>query len=215
MNKLFLLAFIVTVVFACKNGKKRPTDNQTIKISIDSNLVTDSGWGVITPNTDYAGLQKIFGSANVKDERVCGPECADSIDVTFIYREQDNEIIVNWEDSSYHKKISFLETIRPNSPYLTSSGIKMGSTFANLLKLNGKKITFSGFGWDYGGIIQSYNGGMLENSSVHFRLEPTENLSDSLFGDNELNTDMPVVMKALDKIIVGHLSLSFHKPSSE
>lgn len=35
-----------------------------------------------------ADLQAIYGVANVKDERICGPECADSIDVTRIYPEK-------------------------------------------------------------------------------------------------------------------------------
>jgi hypothetical protein len=89
--------------------------------------------------------------------------------------------------------------------------LKIGSTMQDLLQQNGQKINFSGFGWDYGGYIISYNKGALENSRIGFRLDLVEGDTNELLGDTELNTDMPAVKKVLDKIQVYQLSLSFNK----
>lgn len=214
MKRYILLVTLISLFVACKNDKKASPAKETPEapvVKIDSTLISDTSWGLINKNTDIEGLKRIFGAENIKDERVCGPECADSINVTFIYREQNKEICVNWEDSAYHKTISLIECWRENSPYHTAAGLKIGSTLNDLLKLNGKKITFSGFGWDYGGIVQSYNNGTMENTAVQFRLDLSESTDQSLFGDTELNTDMPSVKKMMDKMRVYYIAYSFHK----
>ena len=66
-----------------------------------------------------------------------------------------------------------------------------------------------GFGWDYGGYIQSYNGGKLANSKIRYRLECATNENKSLIGDYELDTTMPDVDAELDNIFVSQVSLSF------
>jgi len=216
MNKILLLLAIASLVYSCNSDKKAgpvaeaPVTEKPLT-NIDSTLITDSSWGLINKNTDITGMQQLFGAGNIKDERICGPECADSVDVTTVYPGKNNEFVVYWQDSAYHKKISFVESSRASAPYHTSSGLKVGSTLTDIVKLNGRKITFSGFGWDYGGTIQSYNNGTLEKSSLIFHLDLTDNDDRSLFGDKELNTDMPSVKKALDKIVVYQVSLSFFK----
>jgi hypothetical protein len=212
--KPIIFAFLFSaVIYSCTNDKKEKADNipPVVEKKIDSTLVTDSAWGLVTATTDVEGLKSFYGAVNVKDERICGPECIDSIDVTKIYAETPREIIVYWKDSAYHKNIGMMESYAEGSPYHTATGLKNGSSLRDILSLNGKKITFSGFGWDYGGYIQSYNNGTLEKSPIHFRLDLMEDDGTELLGDTELNTDMPAVQKKLDKIKVYQLSLSFHK----
>jgi hypothetical protein len=213
MKKNILLLFAITaIIYSCGNkDKKATTVTEKPEVKIDSTLITDSSWGLITKNTELAGLQAIYGTSNVKDERICGPECADSIDVTKIYSEKNNEFIVYWKDSLYHKSIAFIESYMPDGPYHTASGLKINSSLEDLLKINGKQITFSGFDWDYGGFIQSYNNGALEKSNINYHLNLTEDSDNSLLGDTELNTDMPEVKKMLGKILISYLSLSFNK----
>jgi hypothetical protein len=207
-----LLLIIAALVDSCGNKDKKSTpiaEKQEVKI--DSTLITDSSWGLITKNTDFTGLQAIYGTSNVKDERVCGPECMDSIDVTIIYPETNKQITIHWKDSAYHKTIRYMEAWFPESSYHTAAGIKIGSPFKDLLQLNGQKITFSGFGWDYGGSIHSYNKGTLEKSAVHFQLGQTEDAGTELSGDIELHTDMPEVKKYMDKIQVSLISLTLNR----
>ena len=214
MRIVFIALAASILLFSCKQKEQttgKPAD--TVTAVMDSTLVTDSTWGPINANTTIDSLKAIYGAENIKDERVCGPECADSIDVTFIYRDSPRQITVNWMDSFYHKKISFLETWDSASPYHTDKNIKAGSTMRELVKLNGKKISFSGFGWDYGGFVQEFHGGTLDKSNIGYRLDMKEwNGADSLVGDIGLDTDMPVVQRALDNIIVYYISLTLHRP---
>ena len=213
MKNIVLFFTTGLVLLSCVSDKKKEGTAEIVPIYIpvDSTLVTDSSWGLITAQTDMAGLKKLYGDTNVKDERICGPECIDSVDVTVIYTGTVKEILVYWKDSAYHKTIGMLQAGGEGAPYHTGPGLKIGSTMQDLLQQNGQKINFSGFGWDYGGYIISYNKGALENSRIGFRLDLVEGDTNELLGDTELNTDMPAVKKVLDKIQVYQLSLSFNK----
>jgi hypothetical protein len=213
MKKIILpLLLIAIAVYSCgcKDKKTTPVAEKNAPV-IDSTLVTDTSWGPIKKTTDFAGLQAIYGSDNVKDERICGPECADSIDVTRIYPEQDKQFIVYWKDSLYHKTISYVETYLPEGPYHTDKGLKIGSTLQELLKVNGKKISFYGFAWDYGGTIIDYGMGLFQNGPLNFHLTLDENGGMELIGEVELNTELPEVKKVIDKITISFFSLTFSK----
>lgn len=209
-----LLCFFtaITLFVSCKQkNKKQPSEETVLPANkVDSTLVTDSSWGPIRRDADLATLETLYGKTNIKDEWICGAECIDTILVTKVFPGQAHEITVYWDDSAFHKKIVMLEVYRDSTPYHTVHGLKSGSTLNDILKVNGKKITFSGFGWDYGGFVQSYNNGELEKSPINFRLEYRGSQLD-LDGDTELNTDMPNVKKALDSIYNYYLSLSFRK----
>jgi hypothetical protein len=209
--KFIIPLLLVMIIYSCKNEEKQIPDVEKKGSLTDSTLVTDSSWGPIKQDADLAMLEKLYGKSNIKDEWICGPECADTIHVTKIFPDQAQEITVFWDDSAFHKKIMMLEVYRDGNPYHTVHGLKSGSTLNDILKVNGQKITFSGFGWDYGGFIHSYNNGALERSPINFRLDYRGSQLD-LDGDIELNTNMPHVKKALDSIYNYYLSLSFRKP---
>jgi len=213
-----ILVFILSIlfVFAC-NSKKEKVEKKDPVVEVrsrgDSILLTDSSWGWVRATDNIDSLKKIFGDSLVKDERICGAECMDSVDVTFVYPNSVKEFVVYWNDSAYHKSIAFIRSYTANSPYHTVEGIKLGTTLKEVLQLNGKPITFSGFGWDYGGGVGSLNGGNLERSNIKFNLDLPDNPGgdESVYGDTELNTDMPSVKKLLDKILVSEFFLSFAK----
>jgi hypothetical protein len=201
---------MLILVYGCKNEKKQgPAEDKEVVVT-DSTLVTDSSWGPIDRDAVLAKWESLYGKNNIKDEWICGAECIDTILVTKIFPNQSHEITVYWDDSAFHKRIVMMECYRDSTPYHTKDGIKNGSTLADILRVNGKKITFAGFGWDYGGFIHSYNNGALEKSPINFRLEYRGSQLD-LDGDIELDTDMPNVKTAMDSIFNYYLSLSFRK----
>lgn len=188
------------------------SEKDVLYYKVDLVEVGESGWGAISEFTNLEELKAAYGEANVIDERICGPECADSIDITRIYPNTNKEVIVHWKENEYHKKVNMVECYAPNAPYHTVTGLGIGTTLKELLNQNGKKITFYGFGWDYGGYLSSFNGGSLDNTRLGFQLELAEQAWDnSLMGDKEINTDMPAVKKNLDNIKVVKLTLSFGK----
>ena len=213
MNKIIPFLFVIAAITSCKNNKTKIDSPVTTvpAVQVDSFLVTDSSWGLITAASGIDELRSVYGNSNLVDERICGAECIDSVDVTFLYRGTKNEATIYWKDSAYQKFISFVESYGDGSDWHTPSGIRVGSGFSELLKLNGKKISFYGFGWDYGGNISSYNGGALENSSVRFGLDITETDNNALYGDHELDSDMTAVKEAAGKIKIRQIALSLNK----
>ena len=216
MKKVLQLIIAVLILWSCNNEKKdspaSETTNETTTppaVVKDNFLVTDSSWGIITENYSKGELVTAFGAENVKDETICGPECIDSIRITKVFPETPKEIIIHWKDNLYHKSIRLIESDHSASPYYTSYRIKRKTSLKELIAINGKKINFMGFGWDYGGYIQSYNGGKLANSKIRYRLECATNENKSLFGDYELDTTMPDVDAELENIFVSQVALSF------
>lgn len=212
-----ILSFITCVIFfvACQQKDKKQKGETVVtenKRLADSLLLTDSTWGWIDSSADFDDLQKLYGEANIKDETICGAECIDSVDVTFVYPGSDKEFIIYWEDSFYHRKIGMIRCYTPGSPYHTAGGLKIGTTLNELLKMNGKPIAFLGFGWDYGGGVISLNHGVLENSNVRFNLDISENHTgdNAVYGDTELHSEMPAVKKLADKIRVSEILIPFN-----
>jgi hypothetical protein len=213
---LSLLAFL-SVIVSCKQKDKTATEKIVPPAQTDSFMITDSSWGFITAGMAIEDVKKVYGDTNVKDERICGPECMDSIDVTKVFAGQPNEFTIYWNDTAYHRVISSIESFNEAAQWHSADSIKMGSGLKDLLRVNGKKISFYGFGWDYGGTIDSYNGGKLEKSAVHYRIELFDNQTqdNSLYGDTGLDTDMPAVQKVMDKIKVWWITLSLNNPGKE
>ncbi|MFZ9388746.1 MAG: hypothetical protein ACO25B_12775 [Chitinophagaceae bacterium] len=219
MKKSILLIGVISLLASCKNEQKKAPSIPVVASSapIDSFLITDSSWGLIDAGTNIEKLKTIFGEENIRDVRECDAECIDSIDVTKVYPGQPDEITIIWKDSAYHLEIGLIECFGEGPRWHSASGIRIGSGLKDLLKVNGKKISFYGFGWDGGGLVDSYHDGALQNSVIGYRLNLDAEYSGdrSLFGDVGLDTDMPVVQQALDKISVWWITLSFYKPGGE
>lgn len=102
--KILLSISLVVLLAACKTGNKKGPPAVIPVVEVDSFLITDSSWGLITSATDFEGLKKIYGEINLKDVRECDAECMDSIDVTKVFPGQKNEITVIWNDTAIISK---------------------------------------------------------------------------------------------------------------
>ncbi|NOT50857.1 MAG: hypothetical protein HOP10_06245 [Chitinophagaceae bacterium] len=212
MRNILCFVAAVLLIAACKSKDKNKKIDAEVPFtefrkSGDSVLITDSTWGWIVAGDSIETLKELYGGSNIRDETICGPECVDSVDVTLVYPGSNREFVVYWEDSLYHKKIRLIRCNTKDAPYHTAGGIKIGTTLDKLVQMNGKPISFWGFGWDYGGTVFSLNHGVLENSGVAFRLEIMENTDSDVVGDSEFNSDMPEVKAVQDKIYISELLL--------
>ena len=106
-NIILLLVVSQLFVQSCKQKEKENVKDTSVvtepinpPVQVrDSTLVTDSSWGLINQTTDFSRLKDIYGPSNVKDDRICGAECIDSVDVTIIYPSTKKEMTIYWEDS--------------------------------------------------------------------------------------------------------------------
>ncbi len=215
--KYFLLVFLLCFIYSCQQKQTKSLENQKdstthvpITTTTDEYLITDTSFGKINKATRYNDLEKMFGKNNIQDTINYGAEGMDSFIVTKIFSNTPNEIVVTWQLDKFHNAIAAVDCFQQNSPYHTTDSLKTGSTLEKLVQVNGKKINFYGTGWDYGGLITSYNNGKFKKSNIFFSLNSTPDASSKVMGDKELNTDMPMVKENLKKLFISKISLSLH-----
>ena len=112
-------------------------------------IVPGKSFGPIHQNSSRADLAEAFGAANVTDADIYLGE-GNCTAGTRIYDGTPDALDVAWQDKE-HTMVAFVRTSTAGSKWVTPRGVRIGTTLREIEKLAGKTITFSGFGWDYGG----------------------------------------------------------------
>ncbi|HEX9892337.1 MAG TPA: hypothetical protein VGA78_00375 [Gemmatimonadales bacterium] len=105
--------------------------------------------GAIGPETTEDQLVRWFGPEAVArrpvhlGEGICSPG-------TLVLEGKELEAEVAWADSA-RTRVAFVRIGRHPSAWRTTRGVTIGTTLAELQRLQGSPVAFSGFGWDYGG----------------------------------------------------------------
>jgi hypothetical protein len=69
-------------------------------------------------------------------------------------------------------------------------------TLGQLQKLNGRPFLFNGFGWDYGGLVTSWDGGRLEKRAGHHYVDCKGQYPERMAGDGpSVRSDDPELQK--------------------
>ena len=182
-----ILAIFLIQFFLCGNynsmGVKAEPKATTISYSINP---ADSG-EVFNTQLTKSELVKIFGKENVSEKSEWFEEGTVEKKVTILFKESNNEIALNWKADS---TLANIKLTKPNSEW-SVNGLKAGMTLAEVEKVNSKDFNFYGFGWDNGGFIYNWNGGILadslENIKVSLQLDwekaGNKNI-DSFIGDS-------------------------------
>lgn len=136
------------------------------------------------------------------------------IEGTAAFAGTPEEILITWESEDYTRPASIRVT-KAGSRWRTSSGIEIGMRLDELEALNGGPVAFSGFGWDYGGRLSSWEGGRLgedhdlaESISVVVAPDPDSLYSlgmgsetRAVYGEQTVRSDHPLV-RGLDVHVV-------------
>lgn len=160
---------------------------------------------ILGSTTSEKSLISYFGANNVKRKTVPVVE-GETADGTVIYPDDPKRrVTFIWKNS---KKRDIPETIYiTDQPSLwrLPNEITVGTTLTELEKINGKSFKLSGFDWDYGGNVLSWNGGKLESAlksksgkvSATVQLVPPKgkNTPDGLSGDRELQSSNAAMQK--------------------
>lgn len=163
---------------------------------------------------DEAELKVKFGNDRISYDTIWGAEGTYTMG-SYIDKGSGDEVQIYWEDSlnrsgitnaSIHAQWNHNGTYNYSSKWISASGVKLGMTTNELEKLNGKAFTFSGFGWDYGGGIISWNDGKLDKYGIGVTLSEgeeskiTDDEMSEILGDQEVNSDNPVVKKTQPRV---------------
>jgi len=184
-----ILFAIVILAAACSTKKETNEEKVTVpsKFVLDSLLQYDSEADLIT----------FFGKENVSRDTAWYPEGMGQYMISVLYPGTNDEVEFTWNDSVTFKGLQEI-VLHQDSSQWSTQGVKIGSTLQDLIKLNGKDFTFSGFGWDYGGNLFWSEGGNLSDLTLtldisNYDIPPIE--QDSLLGDQTISSRSNVARK--------------------
>lgn len=81
----------------------------------------------------------------------------DSLQASILYPNSPNQVEIFYKNDS----IQDVKIAGESSQWKTDSGLYLGETLKEVQKANGKHFTISGFDWNYGGVVVSWEGGKL------------------------------------------------------
>lgn len=204
-TKFFTLIFIVCSIWSCDFGTTSGSSTSGNSITDSSTKPTSTvkpktgamdNWtcvprkqvGRITANFTTAELEKMFGEENVRNTDI-GLGEGETAPGTIVFQDSKDELIIQWIEGEEYKKIDNIKIRGEGTNWKTSEGITVGSTLDQLLELNGKDFSFTGFEWDYAGGVMSWEDGKI-NADLKVYLEPTnqEAIFPDLVGDKIFST---------------------------
>lgn len=210
--RLVCAGLMVFAVCACHpdtptNDPAKPTEPTKPTAGADAII---SGASAATPPADssldtaatatdtLASLRARHGDANVVAGKVPGAE-GEEFDGWILYPDDPAKRVYVYLDDKGQPEV--LRILDQESTWKRSDGIQMGLGLDELAKRNGKPIEFSGFGWDYGGNISSWNDGAMEKQLADggFGLCPPEFPNDESppgypIGEATFSSALPVVI---------------------
>lgn len=155
MKKIVILLLLV-IISSCKSTKRTAADKFVLENLIQLNAEE---------------LAKTYPDANIREDVGVFEEGTVERPYTVLYPGTPDEIQITWKDTGR----SQINDIRfsKDGKWKSGLGIKVGTTYEELNRLNEKEISFYGFGWDYSGAVM-WNDGKLENSNLVVFLEGEE-----------------------------------------
>ncbi|MDA0205559.1 MAG: hypothetical protein O3A53_14280 [Acidobacteria bacterium] len=114
--------------------------------------------GAITAETGEADLISVFGRDRFSAHKV-GMGEGNVCDGALIRFDNEESLAVAWRDRTTKTGVS--QVVVRSRSLQTKEGLRVGLSLAEVESLNGKPLIINGFGWDYGGVVNSWEGGRL------------------------------------------------------
>lgn len=161
--------------------------------------------GAITPATSEADLVRLFGADHVT-RRPLDTSDATTRPGTIVLGRTLDALEVLWHEDRF---------LRPErvivgggrTRWRTPEGITIGTTLAELVRLNGRPFRLTGFGWEGSGVVTSWEGGRLgarylPGRSVAMRLGPDRSFGDlspgeqnAVMGPQEISSSLAALAR--------------------
>lgn len=157
-------------------------------------------------------LRKRFGAVNIEVGQVPGAE--DMVPGAILYpHDPTRRLYLYFHDDQMHA-LSLVRVLDGESHWKLPSGVHMGMPLSEIVARNGKRIQFSGFGWDYGGTVSNWNNGHLQPmpGQGRFSLRERPDLPDTIAlpeGEGEVWSDDPKYPTMDRDVVVGELVYGF------
>lgn len=162
-------------------------------------LTPCTGNGILNSKTSEADIVKIVGKKNVEKVERWYAEGTERIVGSVFFKDTPQSFFIKWKDTVNFKNPEWIEIHGDKSLWEIDNGIRIGTELKELVKLNGKHFTFSGFDWDYGGQT-IFEKGNLESDCYSIQLyydyeDLFENEWNQIVGDKTVSTKNPILNK--------------------
>jgi hypothetical protein len=137
-------------------------------------------------------IKEIYPDANVYEALGIFEEGTIELPYSVLYPDTPNELNITWADASRTQIYDIRFSI--GGDWRSSTGIKIGTTYEELNELNGKAISFYGFGWDYSGAVV-WNEGEFEKGKLRVFLSPEKEPNSKFYGDHILKASPEEIAK--------------------
>jgi hypothetical protein len=168
MRKIFLL-FIALSLASCSSTKN--TTTTTLDKFVIENLI----------KFNSEEIKEHYPDANVYEAIGVFEEGTEELPYSVLYPNTPNELNITWADASRTKIYDIRISI--GGDWKSTTEIRIGTTYDELNKLNGKPISFYGFGWDYSGAVV-WNEGKFDKSKLRVFLSPEKEPKVKFYGDH-------------------------------
>lgn len=154
----------------------------------------------------HASLTAAFGAPNVTYTDVPGPEGSTEKATVIHGPDPKRRLEISWADEEKRARILMIH-IADKSTWIAPLGVRIGSTLAEIEKLNGKPFKISGFDWDMGGHatfppaspLSKVAGGCTVSVRFTYTVPNTKGAS-KITGDRQVSSSLPEMRAAKPKV---------------
>lgn len=164
-----ILFVLVLILLAACNSAKKGTSGSSAKYSLEN-----------LGKMDAEDLKSNYPDAQLEEGTDLFEEGTEERAYTVLYPGTENELHITWQDQA--RKDIYDIRYSGTGKWRSETGVKVGMSYEDLNRLNGKPVSFYGFGWDYSGAVL-WNGGKLEDSGLRVFLQPDNEVSNKYYGD--------------------------------
>lgn len=150
----------------------------------------------------YDALEQRFGAENIVNQTLPGPE-GESYEATVLFpNDPERRLEVHWHDVSARERISEVSVSGALSDWRGPQGLALGQDIEQVERANGRAFQIYGFGWDYGGNVSDWNGGLFApQRGCLVRAQFYADTSDtSIMGDTPFMSDLPAMRAAHPRV---------------
>ena len=204
-SRALALSVFVFAIAACQNQSRAPVAESQPRAPDSSSWIIrpESDSGPITRQTDESALRRVFGSANVKADRIDIGEGETVPGAVVFPADSTRRLMVIWSDSVGRRLPRRVILRGDSSRWSVGEGITLGTTLEEVERLNGGPFTLAGFGWDYEGVIIDWRGGRLATPfgcCVKLYLVPPQSAQsdpayNSVLGDRDYASNLPAMRR--------------------
>lgn len=191
-----LLSALIFMCFACNN---QPKEGDSLPGQTDElTFVPGERFGLITPeNATRGAVLSAYGDQAKADSIYLAEGMID--DGVVIYPDEPKKTVyVYWDKEIDAKRPAFIRIIGDSTgatEWRSPDGLTLGTTLAEVERMNGKPFKLTGFGWDYGGRVTDWQGGQLAGKGLSFVFQPAGATDEKFLGD--------VIIDSNDSLLAG------------